>query len=96
MNREALIAHLDEHGYVVLEGALTPDHANQLRDRSAELITQEREAGGEYLYLDDKSQRVWNLVNKGRISEEMSCSGSSAARSRSRNRTCSGWRSRNS
>jgi len=71
MNSKEAIAHLDEHGYVVLEGALTPDQANQLRDRSAELVNQEREAGGEYVYLDDKSQRVWNLVNKGRIYEEM-------------------------
>lgn len=79
MNREQAIAHLDEQGYVILEGALTPDQANQLRDRSAELIaqerteliTQERAASDEYIYMDGKSQRVWNLVNKGRIYEEM-------------------------
>ena len=27
--------------------------------------------GGENVYLDGKSQRVWNLVNKGRIYEEI-------------------------
>ena len=27
--------------------------------------------GDENVYLDGKSQRVWNLVNKGRIYEEM-------------------------
>ena len=70
MNRDEAIAHLKEHGYVVLEGALTPDQANELRDRSAELIAEER-AGGEHVYLDGKSQRVWNLVNKGLIYEEM-------------------------
>ena len=64
-------AHIDEYGYAVLKGALTSDQANALRDRSAELIVQERDAGGEHVYLDGCAQRVWNLVNKGRIYEEM-------------------------
>ena len=38
-------AHIDEYGYAVLKEALTPDQANALRDRSAELIVQERAAG---------------------------------------------------
>ena len=77
MNRDEAISHLDEDGYVVLEGALPPDQANELRDRSAELIAEERTSGhaeegrGREIYLDGKSQRVWNLVNKGRIYEEM-------------------------
>jgi len=71
MNKQEVIAQLDEHGYVVLEGAMTSEQANALRDRSAELIAEERAAGGEHVYLDGKSQRVWNLVNKGRIYEEM-------------------------
>ena len=77
MNRDEAIAHLDEDGYVVLEGALTPDQANELRARSAELIAEERASGraeegrGREIYLDGKSQRVWNLVNKGQIYEEM-------------------------
>ena len=64
-------AQLDECGYAVLKGALTADQANALRDRSAELIAKERAAGGEHIYLDGRAQRVWNLVNKGRIYEEM-------------------------
>lgn len=71
MNKQEVIAQLDEHGYVVLEGAMTSEQANALRDRSAELIAEERAAGGEHVYLDGKSQRVWNLVNKGRIYEKM-------------------------
>ncbi len=77
MDRDEAIAHLEEYGYVVLEGALTPEQANELRDRSAELIAEERASGraeegrGREIYLDGKSQRVWNLVNKGRIYEEM-------------------------
>ena len=64
-------AQLDECGYVVLKGALTANQADALRDRSAELIAKERAAGGEHIYLDGRAQRVWNLVNKGRIYEEM-------------------------
>lgn len=69
--KEELIAHLDEHGYVILEGALTADEVDALRKRSIELAIKEREEGGKYIYLDGKSQRVWNLVNKGQIFEEM-------------------------
>ena len=71
MTKEEAITQLDEHGYVVLEGALTPEQTNALRDRSIELIKEERAAGGEHVYFDGKSQRVWNLVNKGRMYEEM-------------------------
>ena len=70
MDKEQAIAQLDEYGYVVLPGAMTRDQAEQLRQRSAELIDQERPSG-ENVYLDGKSQRVWNLVNKGRIFEDM-------------------------
>ncbi len=70
MTRDESIAHLDEHGFVILEGALSPEEATELRRRAADLIAEERPAGAE-LYLDGKSQRVWNLVNKGSIFEEM-------------------------
>jgi len=56
MPTEQAIAHLDEYGYVVLEGALTPNQTDELRQRSAELIANERAAGAE-LYLDGKAQR---------------------------------------
>ena len=62
--------HLEKHGYVVLEDALTQEQTTQLRSRASELIISERTAGAS-LYLDDKSQRVWNLVNKGSIFEAM-------------------------
>lgn len=71
MNIDDAKAHIDEYGYAVLAQALTPVQANALRDRSAELIAAERAAGGEHIYLDSRAQRVWNLVNKGRIYEEM-------------------------
>ncbi len=71
MTKEDSIGQLDEHGFVVLEGALTLDQAVGLRDRSAELAAEEWAAGGEHVYHDGKSQRVWGLVNKGRIFEHM-------------------------
>lgn len=71
MTKEEAVAELDERGFAVLKEALTPDQANALRDRSAELAAEERAAGSEHLYHDGKSQRVWSLVNKGRIYEEM-------------------------
>lgn len=71
MKLEHAKAHLDEHGYVVLKEALTPEQANALRDRSAELIAEEKAGSGEHVYFDGQAQRVWNLVNKGRIYEEM-------------------------
>ena len=71
MSKEEAVAQLDEHGYVVLKGALTQDQANALRTRSVELAAVERAAGSEHVYHDGKSQRVWSLVNKGRIYEEM-------------------------
>ena len=71
MDKAEAIAQLDANGYVVLKGAMTPEQANALRDRSAQLAAAERKAGGEHVYLEGKSQRVWNLVNKGQIYEEM-------------------------
>ena len=70
MLTDAEKAHLDEHGFVLLENAITADHANALRERSMELAEQERDVLNEHVYLDDKAQRVWNLVDKGEIFED--------------------------
>jgi len=69
-DKAELFAHLDEYGYVVLERALTADQVGVLKERSIELAKKERELGAQ-LYLDNKSQRVWNLVNKGKVFAEM-------------------------
>ncbi|MCZ6677142.1 MAG: phytanoyl-CoA dioxygenase family protein [Candidatus Poribacteria bacterium] len=58
-------SQLDEHGFLLLEHAITADEADELRDLSMSLAAQEREAGRGYMYIDDKAQRVWNLVDKG-------------------------------
>ena len=69
-DKAELFAHLDEYGYVVLEEVLTVDQVGILKERSVELAKKERELGAQ-LYLDNKSQRVWNLVNKGKVFADM-------------------------
>ena len=70
MLSEAERAHLDERGFVVLEDAISADHADALRDRSMALARRERGTPGEFVYLEDKAQRVWNLVDKGEVFEQ--------------------------
>ena len=62
-------AQLDEQGFVLLENVITGDQADALRDLSMFLARQEREAGRGHMYLDDRAQRVLNLVNKGEVFE---------------------------
>ena len=69
-DKAGLFAQLDEYGYVVLEGVLTTAQVSTLRERSVERVKRERELGAQ-LYLDNRSQRVWNLVNKGKIFANM-------------------------
>ena len=69
MLTDAEKTHLDEHGFVLLENAITTAQADALRERSMALAEQEREVLGEHVYLDDKAQRVWNLVDKDELFE---------------------------
>ena len=63
-------SQLDEQGFILLENVITADEAEELRELSMSFARQEREASGEHVYLDDKAQRVWNLVNKGELYEQ--------------------------
>ncbi len=69
MLSEAERSHLDERGFVVLEDAIPADQVEALRDRSMVLARQERTASGEHVYLGERAQRVWNLVDKGEVFE---------------------------
>ncbi len=62
--------HLDQRGFALLKGILSPDETNALRERAVALAREEKAAGRGFTYLDDKAQRVWNLVNKGEIFEQ--------------------------
>ena len=60
--------HLDEQGFLLLEGVLSDDEVGALRERSLVLAEEDRRAGLDYSY-GEGARRVWNLVNKGEIFE---------------------------
>src|SRR5438105_163868 len=62
---------LAEHGYCLVEDALAPERVDALRSRLAELAAQEIEDGTDYVYDGGANQRIWNLLNKGEIFEEL-------------------------
>ncbi len=64
-------AFLDENGYVTLPDVVTPDEAADVRETVMALADAERAADPSNVYLDGKSQRVWNLVNKGEVFERL-------------------------
>ncbi|MCU1235276.1 MAG: Phytanoyl-CoA dioxygenase, partial [Candidatus Solibacter sp.] len=61
---------LDEQGYLVLPGLMTPEQLAALRRRVDELFVEEgANAGGEFKQ-EPGARRLANLVNKGRVFEE--------------------------
>jgi ectoine hydroxylase-related dioxygenase (phytanoyl-CoA dioxygenase family) len=65
-DRDIHIQDLEDHGYCLIEGALTPSEVSQLRERTMELAVQEVEDGTDYIYdNNDANQRVFTLLNKG-------------------------------
>ena len=61
---EAAQAHLDEHGYCVVEGAIGAGAAAALRERLVEQAAAEAQLG-ETHQLPDKKQLIYFLLNKG-------------------------------
>ncbi|MGE0829348.1 MAG: phytanoyl-CoA dioxygenase family protein, partial [Hyphomonadaceae bacterium] len=66
-------ADLDEYGYCLVAGALSPAQVRALRARVVEQAAAEAEAG---INIPDggvagANQRVWNLINKGRVFEDL-------------------------
>ena len=60
----AAMAHLDEHGYCVVEGAISAAAAAALRERLVEQAAAEAQLG-ETHELPDKKQLIYFLLNKG-------------------------------
>lgn len=60
-------SQLDEQGFLLFGNVITADEADALRNLSLSLAVQEREAGRGNMYLDDRAQRVWNLVDKDEL-----------------------------
>ena len=62
---------LDKDGFLLLENLIPFDTTAQLRERALSLATAEQKTGSGHTYLaNDSAQRVWNLVDKGKIFEE--------------------------
>lgn len=68
---DAAHADLDEHGYCLIENALPAERVRSLRDRLSELAEQEIRDGTDYVYENGCNQRVWQLLNKGKMFEEL-------------------------
>jgi ectoine hydroxylase-related dioxygenase (phytanoyl-CoA dioxygenase family) len=64
-------ADLDRFGLAIVAEALTPDELAAMRIRLLEQAAAERERGLASLEHDGANQRVWNLVNKGAVFNEV-------------------------
>lgn len=62
---------LDEQGYLVLPGLMSPDLLDALRLRIDELFGEEGLAAGAEFKQEPGARRLANLVNKGRVFEEV-------------------------
>jgi len=64
-------ADLAEHGYCLVEGALDEARLTAIKTRLAEQAEAEIADGTDYVYDAGSNQRVWNLLNKGEVFEEL-------------------------
>lgn len=62
---------LDTEGFLLLENLIPSNTAAELRERALSLAAAEQKSRKSHTYLANGSaQRVWNLINKGKIFEE--------------------------
>ena len=59
--------HLDEQGYVVLDGAIGTDLLHALRTRIGELFDDEGDRAGQEFRTEEHAHRLANLVDKGEV-----------------------------
>jgi ectoine hydroxylase-related dioxygenase (phytanoyl-CoA dioxygenase family) len=62
---------LDEHGYLVLPGLMPPELLERVRARVEELFAEEGDRAGSEFKTEPGARRLANLVNKGRVFEEL-------------------------
>lgn len=62
---------LDENGYLTMPGLMSPGLLAELRRRIDELFEQEGEHAGSEFLQEPGARRLANLVNKGRVFEEV-------------------------
>src|SRR4051794_22299012 len=66
-------ADLAEHGFCLLEGALSSEQVAALRARVMELAAQEVADGTDYVYEGGANQRVWSLLRKDDLFVQLAC-----------------------
>lgn len=66
-------ADLAEHGFCLIEGALSAEQVSSLRARVMELAAQEVADGTDYVYEGGANQRVWSLLRKDDAFVELAC-----------------------
>ncbi|MFQ5665460.1 MAG: phytanoyl-CoA dioxygenase family protein [Candidatus Binatia bacterium] len=64
-------ANLDEQGYCLVREALSAAEVNAVRDTVVRVAAAEIANGIDYVYENGSNQRVWVLLNKGRVFEEL-------------------------
>src|SRR5258706_4587080 len=64
---------LADHGFCLLEGALSPERVAALRARIMELADHEIADGTDYVYDGGANQRVWSLLRKDGMFIELAC-----------------------
>jgi hypothetical protein len=62
---------LDEEGWLALPGLMSPQFLSALRTRVEELFQQEGAAAGSEFKMEPGARRLANLVNKGRVFEDV-------------------------
>src|ERR1044071_2811181 len=71
MLSEAQRGQLDDLGYLVLPGLMDASLLDELRRRTDELFAEEGEQAGSEFKQEPGARRLANLVNKGRVFEEV-------------------------
>jgi len=66
-------ADLAEHGFCLIEGALSADRVAALRARIMQLTDEEIADGTDYVYDGGANQRVWSLLRKDDMFVELAC-----------------------
>jgi ectoine hydroxylase-related dioxygenase (phytanoyl-CoA dioxygenase family) len=64
---------LADHGFCLLEGAVSPDRVAALRARIMELADEEIVGGTDYVYDGGANQRVWSLLRKDELFVDLAC-----------------------
>lgn len=62
-------SQLDKQGFTLLPDVISTAEVGELRRLSMSLAADERVSERSAMYLDNRAQRVWNLVNKGKSFE---------------------------